>query len=703
MHMADYRKTLGFTLVGGGLAALFINVFSLVNASNATVALYTIVVAMALLAGVSQLLAWPWRLLAGLLATLGALWWVAPLRQAPGPIWLYRLVLRCYQQILGFIQSGQMDMANTLSNVLAVLLVVCVVYMVHQPHLPLFAAMLVGSYLAVVHVLNQITLTGQFCLFAGLVLFAQLVKHWHRRTMASFALCCALIGGVYYATLNGNLTNAQLIQHTLGLRTWLNNQGFFARIDAYVNGPARTGFSENDETLGGPVHDDPTPVLTVRAKTRQYLRVQFKSNYTGSGWDNTMQGEYYFTENPIVDPYARTQAPGPAQNVTITRAKDFNYLTLPYGQVTITDPDVTLHYNPDTGQIMGSDVIKQSLHMKVVPQQPTAAQLRMASGVPTRGTREVALPKLPQRVADLAKRLTQKQPTQYDKVKAVEQYLATDSAFTYSKSDTPRTPDGHDYVDYFLFDSQVGYCDNFSSAMVVLLRAVGISARWAKGFAPGHAGKTTNGRTTYTITNSDAHSWPEVYFGEYGWLRFEPTPGFATTTTRRQTTQASASSSARSSAASSSTTSSSSSRRQTAAADQTAATSAPHPLRWVIGLGLLGLVLLLSPRLILLPALTWHKLKPRHYRWLLWYLQHTLLARHHDQTLRNYAPQVDAALDLPGTFAAVTTAYERESFGNHPKTLAASVEAFRQVVKALILRKHSAWLGVLRQCRRKHH
>ena len=235
MPMAEYRRTLGLTLVGAGFAALFINAFLLVNPGHNAVALYVIVVLLALVAGVTQLLAWPWRLLAGLLTTLGALWWVAPLRLAPGPIWLYRLILRCYQQASGFIQSGQMDMATTLSSVLAVLFVGCILYMVHLAHLPLFAGLMVASYLAVVHVLNQTPLLGQFCWLVGLLLFSQLVAHWHRRTVASFALCCALIGGVYYATVNGTLTNTQLIQHTLSLRNWLNDQGFFARIDAYVN------------------------------------------------------------------------------------------------------------------------------------------------------------------------------------------------------------------------------------------------------------------------------------------------------------------------------------------------------------------------------------------------------------------------------------------------------------------------------------
>ncbi|MGO2853162.1 MAG: transglutaminase-like domain-containing protein, partial [Tetragenococcus koreensis] len=65
--------------------------------------------------------------------------------------------------------------------------------------------------------------------------------------------------------------------------------------------------------------------------------------------------------------------------------------------------------------------------------------------------------------------------------------------------------------------------DNFSSAMVVMLRSVGIPARWTKGFTSGE--EVSEDR--YVVRNSDAHSWPEVYFEGYGWLPFEPTPSFS--------------------------------------------------------------------------------------------------------------------------------------------------------------------------------
>jgi hypothetical protein len=86
----------------------------------------------------------------------------------------------------------------------------------------------------------------------------------------------------------------------------------------------------------------------------------------------------------------------------------------------------------------------------------------------------------------------------------------------------PKLPDEQDPVDWLLFDLKQGFCNYFATAEVVLLRAVGIPARWAVGYSQGKP--TSNGDTNiYEIRYENAHSWPEVYFPEYGWIEFEPT------------------------------------------------------------------------------------------------------------------------------------------------------------------------------------
>jgi hypothetical protein len=153
---------------------------------------------------------------------------------------------------------------------------------------------------------------------------------------------------------------------------------------------------------------------------------------------------------------------------------------------------------------------------------PEPARLRAAAGQtpPAVLRRYLQLPLLPDRVTALARHLVEGQPTQYDRVMAVNRYLW--SAYRFDLNIPPQRRPG-DAVDYFLFEERAGYCEQFASAMVVLLRAAGIPARLVTGYTPG----TLNPVTGFLeVRNSDAHAWVEVFFPGTGWVEFEPTPGF---------------------------------------------------------------------------------------------------------------------------------------------------------------------------------
>ncbi|MCD1258809.1 transglutaminase domain-containing protein [Paenibacillus athensensis] len=135
---------------------------------------------------------------------------------------------------------------------------------------------------------------------------------------------------------------------------------------------------------------------------------------------------------------------------------------------------------------------------------------------------------LPPAVRELAAQVTGGLVGPYAKADAIERYLRATYAYSLSKPTVPAR--GEDVVSHFLFVDRVGYCDHFSTAMVVMLRAVGVPARWVKGFAPGtpEAGAADgDGLLRVTVRNLDAHSWVEVYFPGAGWVPFEPTPGFS--------------------------------------------------------------------------------------------------------------------------------------------------------------------------------
>lgn len=129
---------------------------------------------------------------------------------------------------------------------------------------------------------------------------------------------------------------------------------------------------------------------------------------------------------------------------------------------------------------------------------------------------------LPQRVKDLSASLVSSETNDYDKAKAIEQYLASNYPYNLDVHSTPRN---RDFVDYFLFDLKEGYCSYYASAMTILARCAGLPARYVEGYMlPPEPVK--DDRNTYVVSNMQAHAWVEIYFEGYGWLPFEPTAPF---------------------------------------------------------------------------------------------------------------------------------------------------------------------------------
>ena len=123
-----------------------------------------------------------------------------------------------------------------------------------------------------------------------------------------------------------------------------------------------------------------------------------------------------------------------------------------------------------------------------------------------------------QRTRDLAARLVEGEETPYAQARAIEQYLR---GFTYDL-DVSEPPADVDVADYFLFDLQRGYCDYYATAFAVLARTVGLPTRFVTGYVPGGWNPEAQ---EWVITEAEAHSWPEVYFPDLGWVPFEPTAG----------------------------------------------------------------------------------------------------------------------------------------------------------------------------------
>ncbi len=126
---------------------------------------------------------------------------------------------------------------------------------------------------------------------------------------------------------------------------------------------------------------------------------------------------------------------------------------------------------------------------------------------------------LPQRVTDLAKRISADAATEYDRVEAVQSWLRRHTEYDL---DVPRDPPGVDAVDHFLFVTRTGFCEHIASSLAIMLRTLGIPTRLVTGYGPGERNPLTG---YFEVKQSDAHAWVEVFYPGIGWVAYDPTFG----------------------------------------------------------------------------------------------------------------------------------------------------------------------------------
>jgi hypothetical protein len=157
------------------------------------------------------------------------------------------------------------------------------------------------------------------------------------------------------------------------------------------------------------------------------------------------------------------------------------------------------------------------------PDSPPAASLRAARGDLPPGY-EVYLDvpeEITERVRALARDVTRGAATPYDRAVAIEDHLRSTYAYTLRMED----PGGREPIDAFLFERRQGHCEYFSSAMAIMLRAVGVPSRNVNGFLGGEWNEYGD---YVAVRSGDAHSWVEAFFPGVGWVTFDPTPPGAT-------------------------------------------------------------------------------------------------------------------------------------------------------------------------------
>lgn len=264
-----------------------------------------------------------------------------------------------------------------------------------------------------------------------------------------------------------------------------------------------------------------------------YLRVTVLDDFTSDGW---RRGNYRddlgaVGANMSVPPgVQKLRQEGHVRKVKAT-VKVLNYqdnrLPVYYAPTNIKDAGSHWRYDTDRSEVLadhGHDASSgDTYEIQAAEPDPTRAELAASPAMPPSssimkrwGYRPADVPSGVVRITD---RITRDLSGPWDKAYAINSYFTNPgNGFTYSLS-TKTGSSGNALLDFL--QQKQGFCEQYASAMAVMLREVGIPSRVVLGYAQG---KYDADSKTWTISNKDAHAWVEAYFANIGWVEFDPTP-----------------------------------------------------------------------------------------------------------------------------------------------------------------------------------
>lgn len=296
-----------------------------------------------------------------------------------------------------------------------------------------------------------------------------------------------------------------------------------------------SGFS-NTVDLGsiGPIKRDQSIVMRVELpdRTQQggeriYLRGSAFDRYDGRSWANQLghrrileettpgtfalnrshgkgsaAGESSLRQKILLEPldtpvlFAAPFAETISGKLTAVQADSSGSLYMPFSSSARIEYSVVSRSNP---------VWPADLHPQ--PISYPAQFLRYFTQVPAQS----------ERIANLARVVVKNQHNVYERAIAIRDHLTLN--YRYSL-DAPLAEQA-DPLEEFLFNRKTGYCEHFATAMVVMLRTVGIPARLVTGFLATEWNEYGN---YYLVRQQDAHAWVEVHLPHSGWVMMDPTP-----------------------------------------------------------------------------------------------------------------------------------------------------------------------------------
>lgn len=281
------------------------------------------------------------------------------------------------------------------------------------------------------------------------------------------------------------------------------------------------GFAERmDLSVRGDLSDD--LVMRVRSSAPSMWKALAFDTYDGAAWIGDESAPEVTDDNPPHTYPWQFRSLGPRATISQTFyiEQELPNVLFAAGQPDQIYVEGGVSYDR-LGSVRTPSTLTPGSVYSVVSTRGAAqpGELRRAAGVvPPELENYLQLPDdLPTRVHELAREITAQTTNDYDRVRAIEDHLSGN--YRYSL-DSPVPPAGRDAVDHFLFDTDVGFCEQFASATAVMLRSLGVPTRVVVGHTPGDRNPFTG---YYEVQESDAHAWVEVWFPGFGWYEFDPT------------------------------------------------------------------------------------------------------------------------------------------------------------------------------------
>lgn len=295
-------------------------------------------------------------------------------------------------------------------------------------------------------------------------------------------------------------------------------------------GIAMTGYNDAETQLGGDISIDEEEVMRAFGEEPIYLRGTVRTEYLGDRWardvveyepNGSLSSEkmaYY--ERLTVNEDLRRIEIRPMVEMTSNL-----FSGIYTKEVSFSNNLALLFYNDDRSTYTSNKTVinnydityfREDLiedHIRRIPKN-----LRPSSFFMTYQSYLQIHPTVTQRTVDLVNSLVDDSMRNYEKAEVLTEYLRNNYSYTLTPGELP---DGADFVDYFLFEVEEGYCVYFGTALTVMLRIAGVPSRYVEGFKMSE--EVVDGE--YIIRNSDAHAWTEVLIDEENdiWHNFDAT------------------------------------------------------------------------------------------------------------------------------------------------------------------------------------